>query len=195
MNPKRIVLAVLSAAVLFSTLAAPARAQSCVGFEPPLAVGTNYGAPVSQPPATVIFTTNGIPVRIYHFQLINAGWIFNRAYIDLAPVPFSPNQSIRSNNINLLFDLTRLPFKPKKVTLSYLDLGGYENLSVNGSSPYHVGELTAAPAVLGGVNVSVTSTPVPPPMSGKRGTLTLSGNVTSLMIGGQELWIDQVCAQ
>lgn len=32
-------------------------------------------------------------------------------------------------------------------------------------------------------------------MSGKRGTVTLSGNVTSLLIGGQELWIDQVCAQ
>lgn len=194
MTTKRIVHSALSAA-LFLTLAAPARAQSCVGFEPPLAVGTTYGAPVSQPPATVIFTTNNIPVRIYRFQLMNAGWAFNRAYIDLAPVPFSPNQSIRSNNINLLFDFTQLPFKPKKVTFSYLDLGGYENLSINGSSPYHVGELTAAPAVLGGVNVSVTSTPVPPPMSGKRGTVTLSGNVTSLLIGGQELWIDQVCAQ
>lgn len=195
MTTQRLIPSVLSAALLLALLAAPARAQSCVGFEPPLALGTLYGAPVPQPPGTLIFTTNGIPVRIDNFQLMSLGWTFNRASIDLAPVPFSPSQSLRSNNINLRFDFTRLKFKPKKVTLSYLDLGGYENLSVNGSSPYHVGELTAAPAVLGGVNVSVTSTPVAPPMSGKYGTLTLTGSVTSLLIGGQELWIDQVCAQ
>jgi hypothetical protein len=32
-------------------------------------------------------------------------------------------------------------------------------------------------------------------MSGKRGTVTLKGPVKSMMIGGQELWIDSVCAQ
>ncbi|MES1211389.1 MAG: hypothetical protein ABUL63_03540, partial [Acidobacteriota bacterium] len=97
------------------------------------------------------------------------------------------------NNINLLFDFSALGFKVSKVALSYLDLGGYENLAVNDSG--YVGELTAAPPALGGASVTVTNIAVPPPMSGKRGTVTLKGTVKSMMIGGQELWIDSVCAQ
>ena len=195
MKPKVPAVPILVVAVLCAILAAfPAQAQpACVTFEPPLALGTTYGAPVGQTPGTLAFVSNGIPVRLYNFRLITGPFIFNRAYIDNAPYPFSAGQSIRSNNINLLFDFTSLPFPVSRVRLSYLDLGGYENLSVNGSA-FHVGELTAAPATLGGVSVSVSSAPLPPPFGGKTGMVVLKGGVKSLMIGGQELWLDQVCA-
>ena len=65
---------------------------------------------------------------------------------------------------------------------------------MNGS-PVVIGNLTAAPPVLGGVAVSVTATPVPPPAGGLRGTVTLTGVVKKLEIGGQEFWIDDLCAQ
>ena len=196
MKPNVSAVPLLIAAILCATLAAaPGHAQPvCVTFEPPLVLGTTYGAPVGQLPGALAFTSNGIPVRVDNFRLITGPWIFNRAYIDNAPFPFSSGQSIRTNNINLLFDFTKLSFPVSRVKLSYLDLGGYENLAVN-TSPLHVGELTAAPPVLAGVTVSVSSSPLPPPFGGKTGTVVLKGPVKSLKIGGQELWIDQVCAE
>jgi hypothetical protein len=187
---------ILIATVLCALLAAlPAAAQpACVTFEPPLVVGTTYGAPVGQSSGDLAFVSSGIPVRVYNFRLITGPWTFNRAYIDNAPYPFGSGQSIRSNNINLLFDFRSLPFPVKRVKLAFLDLGGYENLAVNGS-PIHVGELTAAPPVLGGVSVSVASAPLPPPFGGKTGSVVLKGPVSWMLIGGQELWIDEVCAE
>ncbi len=188
-------LPILIAVILCLTLAAlPVHAQpACVTFEAPLALGTTYGAPVGQLPGALAFVSSGIPVRVDNFHLITGPLIFNRAYIDNAPFPFSPGQSIRTNNINLLFDFTGLPFRVSRVRLSFLDLGGYENLSINGS-PVRIGELTTLPVALGGVTVSVSSAPLPPPFGGRSGTVVLKGLVKSLKIGGQELWIDQVCA-
>jgi hypothetical protein len=51
-----------------------------------------------------------------------------------------------------------------------------------------VGDLASAPPILGGVAVSVSASPV------AGGTAVLTGNVASLRIGGQELWIDNICA-
>jgi hypothetical protein len=183
-------------ALLAVLLALPAGAQPvCVSFEPPAFVlGTTYGAPVGQVSGDLAFVSNGISGFVYKFNQVGGGTTFNRAFINVAPVSFSPGQSLRTNNINLQFDFSGVGFRVKKVTLSYLDLGGYENLAVNGSSVY-VGELTSAPATLGGVSVGVTSTPVPPPTLGKMGTVTLKGPVATLRIGGQEFWIDSVCAQ
>lgn len=181
-------------AVLFTALAAlPAQAQTaCVTFGPPPAFGTTY-APPAYGNGSLALTENGIPVRVYNFRLSTGPFIFNKAYIDNAPFPFGSGQSIRTNNINLQFDFTGLPFKVRRVKLAFLDLGGYENLSVNGSNLY-VGELTAAPAVLNGVGVSVSASPLPPPLGGKTGSVVLTGNVQTLRIGGQEFWIDEVCA-
>ncbi|HEX4962490.1 MAG TPA: hypothetical protein VF173_16770 [Thermoanaerobaculia bacterium] len=183
--------------VLFAVLLAmPGMAQPvCITFEPPpFVLGTTYGAPVGQVSGDLAFVTSGISGFVYKFSQVGGGTAFSRAFIDTAPVSFSPGQSLRFNNIDLQFDFSGVGFSVKKVTLSYLDLGGYENLAINGSSVY-VGELTAAPAILGGVNVAVTSTPVPPPTLGKMGTVTLKGAVRTLRIGGQEFWIDSVCAQ
>ena len=182
-------------ALLGLLLAAPSQAQSvCVTFEPPLLLGTVYGAPVGQSSGDLAFISNGVRVHVVNFSRLPAGFAFNRAYIDMAPAGFGPGQSIRTNNINLLFDLRALGFNVTKVSFNFLDLGGYENLSVNANGVY-VGELTAAPAVLGGAAVTVSSTPLPPPAGGKTGTVTIKGStLRTVMVGGQELWIDSFCA-
>ena len=168
-------------------------AQVCVDFEPPLVAGTQYGQPVGQPNGTVIFTTNGIPVSIHDFVFVGSGGTFNLAQIEVAPVPFGSGQSIRSNNINLEFNFSAIGFTPSQVTFEYLDLGGFENISVNGNpSPPFAGEFSAAPNPIGGAGIAVTSTPV---QGGRSGTVTLTGAVTRLRVGGQELWLDQVCAR
>ncbi len=172
----------------------PSQAQVCINFGPPPPVNTMYGAPAGQVSGDLAFSVNLIDAYVYNFALLPAGTAFNRAFTSMAPVSL-PGQSLRTNNINILFDLQNLGFPVQKVTLSYLDLGGYENLAVNSSGIYR-GQLAAAPAVLGNSNVNVSSAATPPPISGKTGTVTITGSqIKSFMIGGQELWIDNVCAQ
>lgn len=182
-------------ALAFALLALPSQAQPvCLNFGPPPPLNTTYGLPVGQSSGDLAFSTNGIDAYVYNFSLLPAGTTFYRAYHTQAPVSL-PGQSLRTININMLFDLRNLPFTVKKVTLSYLDLGGYENLAVNASGVYR-GQIAAAPAILGNSNVSVSSVATPPPVSGRTGTVTITGaDIDSFMIGGQEFWIDNVCAQ
>ena len=186
---------VLLLALVGTLFAFPSQAQPvCISFGPPPPVNTMYGAPAGQVSGDLAFSVNAIDAYVYNFSLLPAGTAFNRAFTTMAPVSL-PGQSLRTNNINILFDLQNLGFPVRRVTLSYLDLGGHENLAVNASGIYR-GQIAAAPAALGGANVSVTSTATPPPVSGKTGTITITGPlIKTFLIGGQEFWIDNVCAQ
>jgi hypothetical protein len=163
--------------------------RECVGFEPPLTVGTQFGAPVGQTSGDVAFTSGGITVALADFQ-IGGGTAFGVATIDNAPSALGGGQALRVNNIALDFDFRALPFLVREVRFDFLDLGGSENLGVNGAPPF-VGDLTSAPPTIAGVNVAVTAGPV---AGGTRGTVVLSGAVEVVRLGGQELWIDNVCA-
>ena len=165
--------------------------EVCVDFEPPLTVGKQYGAPAGHNPGDVVFTSNGIPVSVYDFNFSGGGGTFNVATIALAPVPFGTGQSINTNNISLEFDFNSLGFLPKEVSFEFLDLGGIQNLSVNGSSIF-VGDLSSVPTPIGGANIFVSTVPV---AGGKTGTATLSGVIQKLRVGGQEFWIDNVCVR
>lgn len=186
---------ILLLALVGTLLAQPSQAQPvCLSFGPPPLSGTTYGAPVGQISGDLAFSTNGIDAYVYNFALLPAGFAFNRARHATAPVSL-PGQSLWTTNINMLFDLRNVGFMVKKVKLNYLDLGGYENLAVNASGIYR-GQIAAAPAVIGMANVSVTSAPTPPPVSGRTGTVTITGpDIDSFLIGGQEFWIDNVCAE
>jgi hypothetical protein len=186
-----ILLAATALSVLMGCRPTPtaSNAVACVDFEAPLMVGTKYGTPTHNP-GDVIFTSNNIPVTVHDFKFTGTGGTFNLASIDLATAVFGSGQMMRSNNINLGFDFSGLAFNAMTVRFDFLDLGGSENISVNGS-PIFAGELTAAPGSIGGVTFAVSSTPV---AGGKRGTVTLTGAVKDLRIGGQEFWIDNLCA-
>lgn len=167
--------------------------MACVDFGPPPAAGTQYGnAAGNTPGAVVLVVPNGIEMSVYDFSWIGGGGTFNSGVIETPPAPFGTGQTLRANNINYEFDFTNVGFAVSKVEFDYLDLGGFENLSINGQpAPIFAGELTSAPSPIGGVNVAVTSTSIP---GGKRGTVTLTGFIHRIRIGGQELWIDNVCA-
>jgi hypothetical protein len=165
-------------------------ASACVTFDPPLAAGTVYGAPVGQTPGTVVLFSNNIIASVDHFTTGGPPF-FNLARIESAPVAFSPGNSLRLNNLSMRFHFFALPFVPNQVTFSYLDLGGTENLAVNGSAPF-MGNISAPPAMIAGASVTATSTAV---AGGRRGMVRIRANrLRDFRVGGQELWIDQVCA-
>lgn len=117
---------------------------------------------------------------------------FNQASIT-APAPGAlSSQSLAVNNINLRFIF--LP-QVREITLDFVDFGGHENFSVNRST-LDTRELTALPAVVNGVNVTVTSTPIVNAggvQIGKQGKLHMQGQIGEFVVGGQEFAIDNVC--
>lgn len=116
----------------------------------------------------------------------------NVAQIDAPSARFGQGQTGRANNISYVFDFSGLAWRPSSVDFTFLDMGGLENFAVNGSAP-HIGELTAAPASIGGAAVTSVSNPV---QGGRSGAVSILGPaIGSVLVGGQELWLDEVCAR
>lgn len=165
---------------------------ACVEFGPPPPAGTVWGNPVGHVPGQVVHVENSIRVAVQPFNFLGGGGTFNFARLNLPPVVFANGQAANTNNINLQFDFTNLGWAANKVYFSFLDQGGYENLSVN-LGPFYIGELTAAPAIISGRNVNVAWAAV---AGGKRGTVRIwGGTIRHVTVGGQEFWIDKVCAE
>lgn len=162
----------------------------CVTFDG-LAIGAAAGGPHGDSPGDVIFTENGIPVSVhkfYHPPPDPAS--FDEAIVAAAFPTFGSVNIAEIHNINLGFDLTGLAFVPSSVTFDWRDYGGHENLKVNGSG-VHIGELTAAPSPMSGVGVSHVWAAAG---GVKQGTTTLTGAVSTFGVGGQEFYLDNVCA-
>ncbi|MFQ5823132.1 MAG: FlgD immunoglobulin-like domain containing protein [bacterium] len=184
----KVITLILLFIILFTTLAI---GQTCVDFQS-LTFGTQYGTPSGNTPGQVVFTENGIPVSVENFNFVSGGVAFNFSQVDTAFLGFGAGQTMHTNNINLLFDFSTLSFVPNLVSFEFADLGGDENISVNGQSIF-AGQLTAAPsAIASGVTLSISTTAI---QGGIRGTAVLRGNVNSLLIGGQEFWLDNICAE
>lgn len=163
--------------------------QKLVDFES-LSLAKQYGAPVGNAPGQIIFTEDGIPVAVQNFKLVEAGETFNFCQVDTAFSGLRAGNSMRINNINLKFDFFGgQGFPAKSVSFEFVDLGGFENVSVNGQQIF-AGELTAAPALIApGVTLSISTTAV---QGGIQGTAVLDGTIITLMIGGQEFWLDNI---
>lgn len=183
------------------TAAEPARVvlvPACVYFDVPVFADTSGGG-YGDSPGDVIFAENAIPVSVHPFHhpapaAPSFGYFYVRpAFAAAPPLPaFGTGKIGGTNNINLRFDFSGLAFVPSSVTFDWRDYGGHENLKVNGSGLF-VGELTSAPSPMGGASVS--SVWASWPGGGfKQGTTTLTGAVGSFVIGGQEFFLDNVCA-
>lgn len=170
----------------------PGGAYTCIDFNG-LAVGTRYGTP-SHAPGTVVLTQGAVRISVETFRFTNGGSAFNFARVDAAMPAFGSGHVMRFNNINLDFDFTAVAPAVRQVVLKFADYGGFENLAVNGApAPIYAGELVAAPSPMGGAIVVANATAF---ANGKRGAfaaVNLTSSIGHLRIGGQELFIDDVC--
>ena len=152
-----------------------------------LPLGMEWGGAFGQVPGDTIFIEDSVPVQVFPHS--NGG--FNSLRVEPAFAAFGSVQILNLNNIMAGFEFAPIG-GAASVCFEYLDLGGTENLIVNGS-PLYVGEISALPAVVApGVTASVTSVGVP---GGVMGTVTLTGNIARFGVAGQELWIDNVCVE
>ena len=159
--------------------------QRCVTFDS-LNIGDRFGDPIHTT-GEWVFNQEGIDVYVEWFEWFSGG-TFNFCEVQGPMMGFGQGFIMGMNNICLRFDMTNLPFIPGKVTLDYLDMGGFENFSANGH-PVYVGEITTIPN-FPGATTFVTSTPL---SGGFTGTVEATGQVTEIWIGGQEFWIDNIC--
>jgi len=160
-----------------------AQLQNCVDFETQ-ALGTNYGNGINTQ-GEVIFTQMDIPVSVEYFEWTGGGGTFGTAFIADGTTVFGTMNSMWTNNINLGFDFSGIGYIPNRVSFDYADFGGNENISVNGE-PIFAGELDMAP-MPPGITMILTD-------MGTYMHATLYGPVTSLVVGGQEFQIDNICA-
>lgn len=165
----------------------PAPCERLVDHES-LGVGTRYGNGYGQLPGDFIFAEDGIPVLIDVF--VTGSAYFNYCEVMPAMSGMGAGNVMWMNNVTNLYDIQAAGVAVGGVTFEYLDVGGTENLEVNGAGLY-IGDLHLAPAnIAPGVTFSVVTWPAP---GGLRGLVTLTGQVDKLLVGGQEFAIDNIC--
>lgn len=151
-----------------------------------------FGAVVGQPLGDVMYTEALVELSTALFFPVVGPPIYGDARIAGvfgSPIAFGTDtKTLGMPNMNVRF---RFGFGGvTEVEFDWLDLGGDENLAVNGG-PLYVGDIAFAPAAIApGVTFSTTITGV---AGGKKGTARLTGPVTEFTIGGQEFWHDNMC--
>jgi hypothetical protein len=170
---------------------APAPAGVCLDYNvPPL--GTQWGGPpIGTPVGATVFVETGIRASVHPFN-DGATVFYLLARVEMPPVPVGVGPTGLARGISWGFDFSGLSFVPQTVTFEWLDQGAnpIENLRVNGSGLF-IGHLHAPPAAIGGTVVGSAWAFVP---NGRRGQITLTGPVQRILVGGQLLWVDRVCA-
>lgn len=172
-------------------VSALAPAPVCVDFGPPPPLGAAWGAPMGTAPGSWIFTENGVPVWIDRLFVAPGSPVYNYARIATSPVPIGSGQHIYLDRVDLRFDFSGVGFPVSSVTWEWYDTGAgtIENMAVNGG-PLFIGDIVA-PASVSGHPYSVSWSAAG---AGRRGRSAIRGPVGPVIIGGQSLWIDRVCA-
>lgn len=101
-------------------------------------------------------------------------------------------QEVNLNNINLRYVFQG--DQPIIAVFRYADSGGNVNLGINGflNNTNDLSDLNGM--VVDGVGIVVTRQDDPGPAVRHRGIVTLAGPIERFAVGGQEFWVDDVCA-
>jgi hypothetical protein len=93
-------------------------------------------------------------------------------------------------NLNFAFD-----YPLSEITLKFADFGGNSNIKVNGDFRNVGGIELLNGTTIGGVQITVNATNPSNNENNWVGFITLSGGINEFVLGGQELWIDDVCIE
>ena len=164
-----------------------------------LTAGDRYGDPaeganINVAPGTQATTSDGVPIYLEPLHDFGSTY-YNYMAVDAHYGGWGTGMSLWTNNITAQFDIQSVVDITDTVCIEFRDEGGFENLWVNGAAPAtspngYGGLMVFNGAVIGGVQVQVTGANVGYAFEG---TITLIGDVDKLSIGGQELWLDNLC--
>lgn len=162
--------------------AGPVLTTASVDFET-VAAGTRFGEEMGNQRGQAVLQQNGVVMTLAEFR-VGEFRGFYRAEVGGAYADAFPTAALETNNINVVFDFTGLPFVVNTVVFEFAEFGGVNNFAVNGGNILELSSMQLLPA---GPAPGVTALTAD-------GIVALSGPITSLLIGGQELVIDNVTA-
>lgn len=170
-----------ASAVPDSTLSTPCiSAPPCVDFED-LTLGTTYHVGDSFVDSGVVITaqpfvwSNGTPTSSGYAQVGNAG------------LAGGSGLEMQVNNINLAFDFGQPLYG---LSLDFGEYGGNLNIEINSDFRNFDNFVDINGLMIGGVKAVVVNG-----LGNDIGRLLLFGPIQTFFVGGQELWIDNVCPQ
>ena len=155
--------------------------------------GTVFGStavPTAHTPGEVVFSQDDISMSVENFFFESFTGFFE-AEVGGRYAGYFPTPPLELNNISVRFDFTSVGFDVDLVTFEYMEFGGVSNLAANGGPIHELGSLHEVDGTMVGPNAMATVTAgdtVTP------GLVTLTGDIDTLRIGGQELVIDSIIA-
>ncbi len=160
----------------------------CIDFES-FQLNTVFGPQVGQKEGDTAFVTpEKIVARVFP-MMIQRDSGFGVAMIVMAPKSLGGgSQCLQMNTIDMEFDYSDSSLKPTEVTVEFLSRGDLINLSVNESDVF-AGQLSQLPDDFKGVKAGIEKT------NTGSSQMILKGEISKFRIGGQSLFIDNVCAQ
>ena len=124
-------------------------------------------------------TTSEADISVEQFQWPNGTWTTTgRAKVDDRNYAQGSGNDLNANNVNLSF---QFDYPVDKISLKFGELGGNNNIKVNGTFQNVANLVDLNGNSIGGVQITVN------------GTMDLDGTINDFAIGGQELWLDDVC--
>lgn len=135
-----------------------------------------------------IITASGTDIAVEQFDWGDGNWTSTgSANVSTSNYSQGSGNDLNANNVNLrfLFD-----YPVDKITLKFGELGGNNNIKVNDDFQNVPDLVSLNGTMLGGVQVTVNAI-----QQGNNwyGQMTLDGNIDNFSIGGQELYLDDVC--
>lgn len=168
-------------------LRVPDCTDNCIGFESPTIDTTITYTAFDYGLNDTIFTVEGVPVYLDSFLQTTGG---NMSRDGRLLIPSFQNQGNFQGNvlftqeINLRFDFSVLADEVVELTFDASESGGHRNIQVNGENLYFFTNYSELPSnIANGVLYSRdTGT-----------TVTLTGKIEELVIGGEDLTFDNLC--
>ena len=167
----------------------------CIDFED-FPVDTEYKAE-NYPAGSTLFTKHDVPVTIDSFYYEDGDAGMWGASVNTLNPNFAPDiigNAFWISNTTVIYDFTSLDYDVKELTFHFWDGGGITNFSVNGEDIKISDKLTELPKdIAPGVDFFLEFIEETDQYYGSWGQITLSGNIETLRIGGQEFFMDNVC--
>lgn len=158
----------------------PPTGETCCIYFDGLTLGTTYGV-------GDVFADHCAKIFVKQFQWWNLIWTSGgHASVQNGGLAGGAGNEIAVNNVNLAFDFGA---SYSNLTLRFGEYGGNLNIEINGVLKNFADFINIDGGNIGGVTVAVASGG----FGNDQGSLALSGTISSFSVGGQELWIDNVC--
>lgn len=135
-------------------------------------------------------TTSGTKIVVEKFQWGNGNWTTSgSAKVDMRHYSGGAGNDLNTNNVNLRFLFS---YPVEKISFKFGELGGNINIKVNNDFRNVPNLVNLNNTTIGSAQVTVNQIQQG---SNQYGSMTIKGNINNFLIGGQELWLDDVCTR